>query len=111
MTHLDPQLHLQHCQTNTQPQLLTEKQCNSYLKEIPEWNYSVEEQKITRHFKFKNYYQTLAFINAAAWIAHQQDHHPDIEFGYNNCTINFTTHSAGGITIFDFICAARIEQL
>lgn len=104
-------LHLQHCQTDTTPQLLTEEQLNTYLKDIPEWNYSVEKQEISRHFTFKNYYQTLAFINAAAWIAHQENHHPDIAFSYNNCTICFTTHSAGGITLFDFICAARIEQL
>ena len=104
-------LHEQHCQSDTKPKLLTEEQRNQYLKEISRWNYSAENKKISRNFKFKNYYQTLAFINAVAWIAHQENHHPDILFGYNNCTIDFTTHSAGGLTAFDFICAAHIDQL
>lgn len=102
---------MQHCQTDVTPQLLTEEQITNYLTEIPKWNYIAESQKIFRKFTFENYYQTLAFINAAAWIVHQENHHPEIHLAYNNCTFFFTTHSAGGITLFDFICAAHIEQL
>jgi len=104
-------LHELHCSTDSTPQLLNKEDLNKYLKEVSNWDYSQEKQLISRSFKFKNYYQTLAFVNAAAWIIHQQNHHPEIEFGYNKCHMSFTTHSAGGITIFDFICAARINQL
>ena len=101
----------QHCQPDKKPELLTEEQRKHFLQELSHWDLSDEKQKISRIFKFKDYYQTLAFINAVAWIAHQENHHPDILFGYNSCTIEFTTHSAGGITLFDFICAAHINQL
>ena len=111
MTLIEPPLHLQHCHDSSAAQLFTEAERNNYLKEIPQWAYSVEKQKISRQFTFKNYYETLAFINAVAWIAHRENHHPDIEFGYNRCTINFSTHTVGGITLFDVICAAHIEQL
>ena len=104
-------LHLQHCRNHISPKLLSEDQRNNYLSDVPEWNYDGKNNQISRQFKFENYYQTLAFINACAWIAHQENHHPDIYFGYNNCTISLTTHSAHGITLFDFICAARIDQL
>jgi 4a-hydroxytetrahydrobiopterin dehydratase len=49
----------------------------------------------------------MAFINVIVQVAHQQDHHPDISFGYNNCTVNYSTHSVGGLSINDFICAAK----
>lgn len=104
-------LHTQHCHNESPPELLNNEQIKDFLKEIPEWHYSIENKKISRHFSFKDYYETLAFINAAAWIAHQENHHPDIRFGYNACSIYFTTHSAHGITLYDFICAAKIDQL
>lgn len=111
MSSLAIHLHTLHCQKDTKPQLLSDEKRKEYLKVLPDWNYSAESKNISRRFKFNDYNQTLAFINAAAWIIQQQDHHPQIEFGYNNCTIYFTTHSAHGITLFDFICAAHIEQL
>jgi 4a-hydroxytetrahydrobiopterin dehydratase len=107
----EPPLHLQHCRDIINPQLFTREQRTRYLKKIPEWRYCDELHKITRDFNFKNYYQTVAFINATVWISHQQNHHPDIEFGYNRCTIHFTTHSADGITLCDFICAARFDVI
>ena len=70
-----------------------------------------EAQSIRRSFRFKNYYQTIAFVNALAWIAHQEDHHPDLEVGYNRCVVNLSTHSVGGLSENDFICAARIDTL
>ena len=107
-------LYEQHCQTDTAPQLLDEEKINQYLKEIPQWNISVDKANkkvICRTFKFKDYHQTLLFINSIAAIIHKENHHPDITFGYNNCTVLFSTHSAGGITIFDLICASHIDQL
>ena len=75
------------------------------------WQYNQEKNTISQKFKFKNYYETMAFVNAAAWIAHQQDHHPDMEISYNQCQISFTTHSVSGLSLNDFICAARINNL
>jgi 4a-hydroxytetrahydrobiopterin dehydratase len=101
----------QHCLTETKPQLLSEEKINNYLEEIPQWNIPEDKKNIFRKFKFKNYQKTLSFINAASTIINKENHHPEIRFGYNYCTFYFTTHSAGGITLFDMICAAHIDQL
>ena len=76
-----------------------------------DWSLSEDGRMIQRSFRFKNYYQTIAFVNALAWIAHLQDHHPDLEVGYNRCVVHYSTHSAGGLSENDFICAARIDAL
>jgi 4a-hydroxytetrahydrobiopterin dehydratase len=62
-------------------------------------------------FQFKNYYETMAFVNAVAWVAHREDHHPDLEVGYNKCTVRYSTHSVGGLSENDFICAAKVDSL
>ena len=67
--------------------------------------------EIQKRFEFKNFYETIAFVNAVAFIANQQDHHPDMEVGYNKLLIKFSSHSVGGLSINDFICAARIDRL
>lgn len=84
-------------------------QVESLLREIPGWTYA--GQVITKTWSFRNYYETLAFVNAAAWIAHREDHHPDMSIGYNRCRVEFSTHSVGGISENDFICAAKLEAL
>ncbi len=66
---------------------------------------------IERSFHFDNYHQTLAFVNALAWVAHSEDHHPELRVTYNCCTVRFNTHSVGGISINDFICAAKLDAL
>jgi 4a-hydroxytetrahydrobiopterin dehydratase len=76
-----------------------------------EWNLDIPSQTISRRFEFKNYYQTIAFANSVAWIAHSQDHHPDMTVTYKHCTVSYTTHSVDGLSINDFICAARIDAL
>lgn len=86
-------------------------QAGEMLKDIPGWEMNEAEHTISREFKFKNFYQTIEFVNAVAWIANQQDHHPDLEAGYNRCRITFTTHSVGGLSENDFICAARVNTL
>jgi 4a-hydroxytetrahydrobiopterin dehydratase len=82
---------------------------SEYLKSLNGWSYGNAE--ISRSFSFKNYYETIGFVNAVAWIANQQDHHPDMEVGYNKCVVKYSTHSVGGLSENDFICAARIDQL
>lgn len=84
---------------------------NELLPRIHGWEKRGDEQTITRTFKFKNYYQTISFVNAVAWIVHNEDHHPDMMIGYNKCEISFSTHAVGGLSINDFICAAKINTL
>ena len=95
------------CEGGTQP--LSDNQIAAMLKEVEGWEYAGGE--ITKTFTFKNYYQTTAFVNAAAWIAHQEDHHADISFGYKTCSIRYSTHAIGGVSENDFICAAKINAL
>ena len=66
---------------------------------------------ITKTYEFKNYYQTMAFVNAAAWVAHREDHHPDMTVGYSKCTVNYSTHAINGLSENDFICAAKLDAL
>jgi 4a-hydroxytetrahydrobiopterin dehydratase len=88
---------------------LNDQQVSSSLKQIPGWERAGKE--IAKTFKFKNYYETMAFVNATAWISHREDHHPDMEVGYNACRVRYSTHSVGGLSENDFICAAKIEAM
>ena len=80
-----------------------------FLKDVPGW--SLKNGEIQKTFTFKNFYETVSFVNAAAWIANVQDHHPEIEFGYKKCKIRYSTHSVKGLSENDFICAAQINAL
>jgi 4a-hydroxytetrahydrobiopterin dehydratase len=66
---------------------------------------------IEKTFTFADFHHTMAFVNALAWIAHAEDHHPELAVGYDRCTVRFDTHSVGGISINDFICAAKVDAL
>lgn len=81
------------------------------LEQIPDWELNQDEHTLVREFKFKNFYETIEFVNAVAWIANRQDHHPDLAVSYNRCQVTFTTHSVGGLSENDFICAARVNAL
>jgi 4a-hydroxytetrahydrobiopterin dehydratase len=81
------------------------------LKQLHRWSMDAGAKEIRRTFPFKDYYQTMAFVNAVAWIAHREDHHPEMTVGYNRVSIVFSTHSVGGLSENDFICAAKIDAL
>jgi 4a-hydroxytetrahydrobiopterin dehydratase len=66
---------------------------------------------LSKTFSFPDFHRTMAFVNAVAWIAHDQDHHPDLNVTYSHCTVRWSTHSVGGISLNDFICAARVDGL
>lgn len=66
---------------------------------------------ISKSYRFKDYHHTMAFVNATAWISHREDHHPNIALGYNECTVAYSTHSVKGLSINDFVCAAKIDAL
>jgi len=76
-----------------------------------DWSIDDTGRQIRREFRFKNFYHTIAFVNAVAWIANTEDHHPDLEVGYNRCLVRFSTHAIGGLSRNDFICAAKIDRL
>ena len=81
------------------------------LDQLNDWELDDAGKEISRNFKFKNYYETMAFVNALAWIAHAEDHHPNLQVGYNRVLVRFSTHSIGGLSENDFICAAKIDAL
>jgi 4a-hydroxytetrahydrobiopterin dehydratase len=97
-----------HCQpVSGAPMGDTEVQAQ--LQQVTGW--SLQDGAIEKRFAFKNFHRTMAFVNAVAWIAHAEDHHPDLAVGYAQCTVRYSTHSVGGISINDFICAAKIDAL
>lgn len=77
------------------------------LAVLPSW--TRESGAITRSYSFANYWETIAFVNALAYIVHREDHHPELVVGYNRCKLSFDTHSVGGISENDFICAAKCD--
>jgi|TARA_B110000438_G_scaffold114235_1_gene111972 4a-hydroxytetrahydrobiopterin dehydratase len=106
---------------------LIEKKCNNcekdavalscedilaYLKQInKEWLFDDTQNIINRRFYFPIYSQTIAFVNAVAWIAVKEGHHPEMQIGYGYCDIKFTTNAIAALTENDFICAAKIDHL
>jgi 4a-hydroxytetrahydrobiopterin dehydratase len=92
-------------------QALDPEAAGNLLKQIPGWSLNEGATEIERAFTFKNYYETMAFVNAVAWVAHREDHHPDLEVSYRRCRVRYTTHAVGGLSENDFICAAKTDTL
>lgn len=91
---------------------LDEQSISGFIKELNNsWTYNKDLNNISHKYIFNNYYETMAFINAVAFVIHQQDHHPELLVGYNYCLISFTTHSVNGLSVNDFICAAKINDI
>jgi 4a-hydroxytetrahydrobiopterin dehydratase len=91
---------------------LSEARCRELLSRLDsDWKLDLTLMIISRNYAFKNYYQTMAFANSVAWIAHQQDHHPDMLISYRHCAVHYSTHSVKGLSINDFICAAQVDAL
>ncbi|MBI2313236.1 MAG: 4a-hydroxytetrahydrobiopterin dehydratase [Betaproteobacteria bacterium] len=88
---------------------LTRTEIDELLKQLSGWEY--RDGVITKTYSFKNYYQTMAFVNALAWVSHREDHHPDLEVGYSKCVVRYSTHAIKGLSENDFICAAKIDAL
>jgi len=104
--------HLHCSHINNKDAVLSENQILDYHQELSNnWQTNPGASGIYREFKFENYYQTIAFVNAAAWIVHEQDHHPEMTISYNRCLITFSTHSINSLSINDFICAAKINEI
>jgi 4a-hydroxytetrahydrobiopterin dehydratase len=88
---------------------LEPQEIDNLLKQLDGWKYV--NGAIAKTYGFKNHYQTMAFVNAAAWLSHREDHHPDLVVGYNTCRVEYSTHAIGGLSENDFICAAKIDAL
>ena len=99
-----------HCQPckNGDP-ALSANAAGELLKQLDGW--TLQEKTISKTFEFKNYYQTIAFVNATAWMTHREDHHPDMALGYNTVRVDYTTHAIRGLSVNDFICAAKVDAL
>ena len=97
-----------HCEAKTL--LLTDNDIKGHLNEVSsEWQLAEDNKSISRIFNFKNYHDTMAFVNVVAMVAHQQDHHPEMTVTYNTCRVEFSTHSVDGLSLNDFICAAKVD--
>ena len=81
------------------------------MPQLPGWELAEDGRALLRTFAFKNYHHTLAFVNALAWVAHREDHHPDLGVHYDRCLVRWSTHDVGGLSENDFICAARTSAL
>jgi 4a-hydroxytetrahydrobiopterin dehydratase len=98
------------CEGGVSPLARTEAE--DFRAQVDEgWQLTEDAREIRREFRFRNFYHTIAFVNAVAWIANREDHHPDLEVGYNRCLVRFSTHSIGGLSRNDFICAAKIDAI
>lgn len=83
------------------------------LARLDGWKLSGEGPSVAieKTFNFANYYETIAFVNALAFVAHTNDHHPDLAVSYNRCTVRFNTHDVGGISATDMECAGAADAL
>ena len=88
---------------------MSREQVMSQLAVLPQWQ--LVDGAISRTFGFADYPATIAFVNALAWMVQREDHHPDLLVGYNRCEVRFTTHSVGGVSGNDFICAAKADAI
>ncbi|HEV7800605.1 MAG TPA: 4a-hydroxytetrahydrobiopterin dehydratase [Burkholderiales bacterium] len=95
------------CEGGVDP--LTPVEVENMLRQLNGW--ALDNGAIAKTYSFKNHYQALAFVNAAAWISHREDHHPDMTVGYNTCRVAYVTHAINGLSVNDFICAAKLDKL
>jgi 4a-hydroxytetrahydrobiopterin dehydratase len=95
------------CEGGVEP--LQPGEVQNLLKQLNGW--TLNEGAITKTYSFKNHYETMAFVNAAAWISHREGHHPDMQVGFNRCIVAYVTHAIEGLSVNDFICAAKLDKL
>jgi 4a-hydroxytetrahydrobiopterin dehydratase len=89
---------------------LTPKEIGTLMPQLNA-GWAMVDGKLRRDFKFPDHYITMTFVNAVAWVSHQQGHHPDLAVGYNTCRVEYVTHAISGLSESDFICAAKVDAL
>jgi 4a-hydroxytetrahydrobiopterin dehydratase len=98
------------CKGDTAP--LTLAEARRYLAQLSSgWALQQKVHALHRDFSFKDFYRTMSFVNALAHVASIEDHHPDLEVGYNYCRVTFTTHAIKGLSENDFVCAAKLDLI
>lgn len=98
------------CEGHVPP--LDQSQVINLLKQIDQhWKVTPEYKQIYHDFKFENYDQTIAFVNAIAAMAKQEDHHPTLEVNYNHCLVRYSTRAINGLSENDFICAKKVDVI
>ncbi|MDO8262689.1 MAG: 4a-hydroxytetrahydrobiopterin dehydratase [Gallionella sp.] len=88
---------------------LTNAKADSLIRELDGWQRF--DRLIGKTYHFKDFCETMAFVNAIAWVAHREDHHPELSVSYNSCQVEYTTHAIHGLSENDFICAAKVDML
>jgi 4a-hydroxytetrahydrobiopterin dehydratase len=99
--------HCQPCQGGTP---LGPDEVRALLPQAPDWSLDPSGESISRTYSFRNFYETMAFVNAVAWLAHREDHHPELQVSYRSCRVRYRTHAVGGLSENDFICAAQVNR-
>ena len=99
----------QRCQALEGHAPMTPEAIRDHLAQVSGWH--LNAGAIEKTFAFRNYHETIGFVNALAWIANAEDHHPELRLTYDRCVVRFDTHSVGGISVNDFICAAKADAL
>ncbi len=97
------------CQPLEGQPAMTPAQIGAHLGLVSGW--ALVDGALQKRYGFPDFHRTMAFVNAVAWVAHAEDHHPDLQLSYGHCTVRFNTHSVGGISLNDFICAAKLDAL
>jgi 4a-hydroxytetrahydrobiopterin dehydratase len=95
------------CEGGVDP--LRPEEARNLASQLQGW--TLGEHTITKSYAFKTHYQAVAFVNAVAWVSHREDHHPDVSLGYDKVSLSYTTHAIGGLSVNDFICAAKVDAL
>ena len=90
---------------------LAKNEVDELLAKVPDWKLSSDGKRISRAYEFTNFHETIEFVNALAYVIHKEDHHPDLEVSYKTCKVTFWTHTVGGLSLNDFICAAKLNAL
>lgn len=109
MTQTIDQLRSAHCRPLEGERAMPDDAVVEQLVALPQW--TSDGKRIERTYGFADYWETMAFVNAIAWVLHREDHHPELVVGYNRIVVRFDTHSVGGISTNDFICAAKTDAL
>lgn len=99
----------QRCQALGGTPAMCDASIHDHLAQVSGWR--LAEGALEKTYSFKNYFETIAFVNALAWVCNAEDHHPDLQVSYSRCVVRFNTHSVDGISINDFICAAKADAL
>lgn len=102
-------IHCVGCEGGIPP--LNKIEIEQLLSQINGWKLNQDMKFISKKFNFKNFYKTMLFVNAIAWISDKENHHPELEVTYNNCVVRYKTHSIDALTKNDFICAAKIDLI